>query len=540
MKYFTAALALILLSCNFSDDCTQAEYTISYSDIEQDIQVLSADSLEGRAPLTMGEKRTLAYLTSRMQAIGLTPAFNGNYLQPVPLVGIVSNSSDRMKISTPSGNLALKCSDDFTAWTPSLTESVKVNGCELVFAGYGIDAPEWTWNDFSEADVKGKIIVVLVNDPGFHSGNGSLFNGLAMTYYGRWTYKFEQAERMGAKGCFIVHEDKAAGYPWAIVNRKVGQKSFYLDGDQLKDRHCLINGWLTLQAAKDLFAMCNMDYEDMKVKASTPGFKAIPMKAKLNLSIENSWERSVSYNVGGFIAGSERPDEAIVYTAHWDHLGIGVPVDGDSIYNGASDNAAAVAWMLSIAKAFKSLKQPPHRSVLFLTPTCEESNLLGSQYYVDNPTFAHEKIAACFNSDVIMFLGSFNDVTITGMGHSELDSLLEIEASKQGRYICNDPNPENGMFYRSDQLPFLKAGIPSLFAKGYSHQVELGREKTLQVVDEYWKTTYHKPCDEYYPDRHNLQGLVDDTKLFFRLGYNLANSTYFPKWSEGSEFFVER
>ncbi|MGB4535514.1 MAG: peptidase M28, partial [Tenuifilaceae bacterium] len=185
MKYFTAALAILLLSCNFSDDCTQAEYTISYSDIEQDIQVLSADSLEGRAPLTMGEKRTLAYLTSRMQAIGLTPAFNGDYLQPVPLVGIVSNSSDRMKISTPSGNLSLKCSDDFTAWTPSLTESVKVNGCELVFAGFGIDAPEWAWNDFSEADVKGKIIVVLVNDPGFHSGNESLFNGLAMTYYGR-------------------------------------------------------------------------------------------------------------------------------------------------------------------------------------------------------------------------------------------------------------------------------------------------------------------------------------------------------------------
>jgi Zn-dependent M28 family amino/carboxypeptidase len=496
--------------------------------------------MEGRAPFTIGEERTLNYLVGRMQEIGLEPAFNGDYLQPVPLVGITSKPSNEIMIKTPNGSLKMVSGDNFTFWNPSLIKSLKISNSELIFAGYGINAPEWDWNDFIEMDLNDKTIVVLVNDPGFHTGNDSLFNGRSMSYYGRWRYKLEEAERQGAKGCIIIHEDEAAGYPWAVVNRNVYQPDFFLDNEDITHKKCIVNGWLTKESAIQLFASCKMDYEEMKRLASERGFKAISMEANYSITIENNWEKSVSYNVGGFIKGSQRSDEVIVYTAHWDHLGIGSPVNGDSIYNGASDNAAAVAWMLSIAQAFKSLKNPPGRSVLFLSPTAEEAGMLGSQHYVNNPIFTHRKTAACFNNDVIMFLGAFKDVTITGLGHSELDNMLEKEAVELGRYICNDPNPENGMFYRSDQLPFLKAGIPSLFAKGYSDQVFMGKQETQRVVDEYWKNTYHKPSDEYIPEEHNLQGLVDDTKLFFRLGYNLANSSYFPKWNLESEFYSER
>ncbi len=540
MKYFTLLLAMVIFSCSYIDESSMAERSITYWDIENDIIILSADSLQGRAPFTIGEEKTLRYLIGRMQEIGLQPAFNGDFLQAVPLVGITSKPSNEIVVKAPKGNLKMRSGEDFTFWNPSLIKSLKISNCELIFAGYGINAPEWNWNDFGEMDINGKTIVVLVNDPGFHTGNDSLFKGRSMTYYGRWRYKLEEAERQGARGCIIVHEDEASGYPWAVVNRNVCQPDFFLDNEDIAHRKCIANGWLTQKAAVQLFASCKMDYEEMKRLASEPGFKAIPMGAEYSITIENSWKQSVSYNIGGIIKGSQRSDEVIVYTAHWDHLGIGIPIDGDSIYNGASDNAAAVAWMLSIAQAFKSLKNPPERTILFLSPTAEESGLLGSQYYVNNPVFDHRKTVACFNSDVIMFLGAFKDVTVTGLGHSELDNMLEKEAAKQGRYLCNDPNPENGMFYRSDQLPFLKAGIPSLFAKGYSDQVDLGKEKTLRVVEEYWKNTYHKPSDEYKSEEHNLQGLVDDTKLFFRLGYNLANSSYFPKWNLESEFYTER
>jgi len=274
--------------------------------------------------------------------------------------------------------------------------------------------------------------------------------------------------------------------------------------------------------------------------AKSGEFEPIEMNANYSITIKNHWKKSASYNVAGYIKGKSKPDEFLVYCAHWDHLGIGKKIDGDSIYNGASDNAAAIAWMLSIAKAFKSLEKNLDRSILFLSPTAEEAGMLGSQYFVENSPFPMEKTIACFNNDVVLFLGEFKDVTITGLGHSELDDHLAVEAKKFGRYICNDPNPENGMFYRSDHLPFLKAGVPSLFAKGYSHQAEMGRENTLKTVEEYWRDTYHKPSDHFIPGVHKLDGLVGDAKLFFRLGYTLATENNYPKWNPKSEFYVER
>ncbi len=526
-----------MFSCNYNQKNNEA---ISENDIANDIITLAADSMQGRAPLSEGELKTLNYLEKRMQEIGLEPAFGESYLQEVPLVEITSSVPESIQVKSANKNIDLHAGKDISIWSPLLEHSVSINNSELVFLGYGINAPEMGWNDFKNIDLNGKTIVVLVNDPGFHTKDTSLFNGTAMTYYGRWSYKFEEANRQGAAGCIIVHEDKAAGYPWSVVNRRTNSSKFYLNNSELKNQICKFNGWITKSAAKELFSLCDMDYEQMRGEASKVGFSPIKMGAKYGATIKNRWESSSSHNIGGVIKGTKRPNEALVYTAHWDHLGIGVPVNGDSIYNGASDNAAAVAWMLSIAKAFKAQKTPPDRSILFLSPTAEESGMLGSQYYVDNPIFEHKNTAACFNSDIIMFLGRFKDVTVTGLGHSELDSLLKQEARKQDRYICGDPNPENGMFYRSDQLPFLKAGVPSLFAKGYSHQREMGKEKTLEAVEKYWKETYHKPSDKYNPEVHSLDGLVEDAVLFYELGSSLANSSYFPKWNEKSEFFVKR
>ena len=537
MKYLYFIILLAFFACNRGHNL---DNLIDANQIEQDILILASDSLEGRAPMTVGEQRTLAYLTHRMKEIGLEPAFGDSYLQEVPLAEITSMVQDRIVISSGKKNLELIEGENYTLWSPLLNSNFALRNSELIFAGFGIVAPEYGWNDFDGIDLAGKTVVVLVNDPGFHTGNNDLFNANAMTFYGRWPYKFDAANLSGAAGCIIIHEDKAAGYPWSVVDRSGNNTEYYLNNESLRQNTCGVNGWITRETATQLFELCGMDYEQMKSRATEPGFKPVTMNANYSVSIENSWKESLSYNVGGIIRGSQLPDEALVYTAHWDHLGKGVPIDGDSIYNGASDNAAAIAWMLSIAKGFKLLEKAPQRSILFLSPTAEESGLIGSNHYVNNSIFEHSKTVACFNSDVILFLGKFLDVTVTGLGHSELDRYLEEEAAKQGRYICNDPNPENGMFFRSDQLPFLRAGIPALFAKGYTHQVDMGKEETLKAVEEYWRVTYHKPSDHYVPQKHNLDGLVGDTKLFFRLGNRLANENYFPKWSKTSEFYVER
>ncbi len=513
--------------------------SINSLDLAKDILVLSDDSLQGRAPFTIGEKRTVAYLEKRMKEIGLEPAFGDNYTQGVPLVELTSLIPNRLEIQTPKGLVSLKSGEDYTARCPILKEEIKLNSSEIIFVGFGINAPEKDWNDFKGIDVKGKTIVVLVNDPDFYSDDTTLFNGKTMTYQGRWCYKFEEAERQGAIACFIVHEESAAGYPWSVASLKNNKSDFSIDDVKMINPSCLITGWITKDAAIKLFASCNMDYESMKIKAETKGFQAESMNAKYDICIKNQWIKSISNNVAGYIKGCERPDEVIVYCAHWDHFGISKVVDGDSIYNGASDNAAAISWMFSISKAFK-IGESPKRSVLFLAPTAEEAGMLGSAYFVDHSPFQMSKIVACINTDVILFLGKFKDVTVTGLGHSELDRYVAEEAQKQDRYVCADPNPENGMFFRSDQLPFLKAGVPSIFAKGYSEQIELGKEKTQQKIDEYWRTTYHKPCDSFDPKTQKLDGLCDDAKLFYNLGNRLANENNFPKWYIKSEFYIQR
>jgi Zn-dependent M28 family amino/carboxypeptidase len=537
MRIIIICCTLLFFSCSTRNE--QAILSIVNQDIEKDIQVLSDDSLLGREPLTIGETRTIAYLEKRMREIGLEPAFGDSYTQGVPLVQLTSLLPEKLTIQTPKGNVSFTSGYDYTARCPILKEEICLTSSEIIFVGFGISAPEKGWNDFEGIDVKGKTILVLVNDPDYYSGDTTLFNGKAMTYQGRWRYKFEEAERQGAAACLIVHEEGAAGYPWSVASLRTNKSDFFLDDEALNNPKCLVTGWITKDAAIKLFSQCNLDYESAKQKATQKGFRAFNMNAKYSICVKNNWEKSTSKNIAGIIKGSERPEEAIVFCAHWDHLGVSSPVNGDSIYNGASDNAAAIGWMLSIAKAFKT-GDAPKRSVIFLSPTAEEAGLLGSAYYVSHSPIAMQKTVACINTDVILFLGKFRDVTVTGLGHSELDRYLTEEAKKQGRYVCSDPNPENGMFFRSDQLPFLKAGVPAVFAKGYSDQVELGKAKTKEKIDEYWRSVYHKPCDVFNAQTQKLDGLTEDAKLFFGIGSRLANETYFPKWYRKSEFYIDR
>ncbi len=508
---------------------------ISYSGIERDILVLASDSLQGRAPFSVGEMRSIAYLEKRMKEIGLKPAFGDSYLQPVPLVEICTQLPQELTIK----NQKYIAGTDYTAFSTVLADRVSVENSPIVFVGFGIDAPEYNWNDFNNQDFTGKTIVVLVNDPGYYTDDSTLFRGNAMTYYGRWRYKLEEAERKGAAACLIVHDEGGAGYPWSVSSVRTNKPDYYLNNESLANQQCKLKGWISADAARRLFASCGKNFDMLKYAAMFRTFKPVALGASLSIEVQNTWKEDVSYNVAGYFEGTVRPHEAVIYSAHWDHLGVGAAVNGDSIYNGASDNAAAMAWMLSIAQAYK-VAEPTERSVMFFAPTAEEAGMLGSEYFVANPPFAHRNMAAVFNSDVILFLGKFADVTITGYGHSQLDSLVEVEAKKQGRYICSDPNPANGMFFRSDQLPFLKAGVPAMFAKGYSHAVSLGKDSTQLAIDAYWRNIYHKTADNYVPARDNLQGLVDDAVLFFNVGYGIANDTRFPEWNRSSEFYVER
>lgn len=531
---YTFLLLYLLTSCT-SNYIDEAEQAIKYKDIEKHIAVLSGDDFMGRKPFTEGEDLTLAYLKREFQRIGLEPPVDGSYFQEVPLVEVNGKFGD-LHIKSADNELVLKPYDDFVVFSRRIEEEINLENTEMVFAGYGIVAPEYNWNDYQGIDVKGKIAVVIVNDPGYGSDNKTLFNGNAMTYYGRWTYKYEEAARQGAAGCLIIHETGPAGYPWSVVrNGVVGGKLYLQPEDGYKNR-CSIEGWLTNASAQKLFEQAGLNFEAELIKAKRSEFQSFELPINASVSLKQHFKYDISKNVLGLIRGTDLADEVVIYTAHWDHLGIVDPIDGDSIVNGATDNASAVSWMLEIAEAFKQLKEKPRRSILFISVTAEESGLLGSSYYVENPLFPMGKTAAVFNTDVILFLGKFKDVTITGYGQSELDDYVARAAELQGRYAMGDLNPENGMYYRSDHFPFAKAGVPAMFGKGYSHHAKKGKDWTLEQIDNYWKNTYHKPSDEYHPERDNLDGLVDDAKLFFRVGVEISMDDYFPQWKDGSEF----
>jgi Zn-dependent M28 family amino/carboxypeptidase len=511
-------------------------YKFSISDLEPAIVTLSSDDFLGRMPFTEGEEKTVAYLESEFKAMGLEPGNGDSYFQDVPLVSVSCSPADKMEIKTKSGKISIEGSRDFVIWTQRTDSLVEVKGAELVFAGFGIVAPEYDWNDYKDIDVKGKIVVVLVNDPGFGTEDSTFFKGNTMTYYGRWTYKYEEAARQGALGCLIVHNTIPAGYGFNVIQNSWKTSKLYLD-DRGKEPYKLgLEGWITLPTAKKLFEMAGMKDSEMLAKARQAGFEAVSLGASASASIQVEATYNVSKNVVAKVTGKKRPDEFLIYSAHWDHFGIGKPDEtGDSIYNGALDNASGTAALLALAKAFKTTA-PPERTVVFLAVTAEEQGLWGSAYYAQNPIYPKERTVANINMDGINPYGKMKDVSIIGVGQSEMEDLLNTELEKLGRYSAPEPNPVAGYYFRSDHFNFAKVGIPALyFGTGIDH-FEKGKEYGRQLQEDYTANYYHKPNEEYDPTRWNLDGAVDDVQLLYNVGKSLANSDKWPEWKVTSEF----
>ena len=535
-KYLMISVLLLLVGCKTDTKTDDGVVEVNQSTIGHHIERLSSDEFMGRKPFTEGEVKTVNYLKEEFSKLGLLPGNGDSFFQDVPMVEILGTPSDKMKISGPNGDFDLNYFDDFVL-VAEKTDPVNIlENSELVFAGFGIVAPEYGWNDYEGIDWKGKTAVVLINDPGFKSGDSTLFKGNEMTYYGRWTYKYEEAARQGADGVLIIHDTEPASYGWNVV-----QSSWR--GAQLKiERNnpvADINAWISNESAKKLFEASSFKGEDYRVIAGQKGFKPISLGLTASVTVNNILKRDVSKNVVAILPGTERKDEYIIYSAHWDHFGIGIPVDGDSIYNGAFDNASGTACLLAIAEAFKK-SGPTKRSIVFMAVTGEEQGLLGSAYYAENPIFEPKKSVANINMDGVMSPGRMKDLTITGFGHSEMDEYAKVAAEKQGRYVIPDPEAEKGYFFRSDHFNFAKIGIPALYAGGSYDHFEKGIEYAKQMNDEYQQYRYHQPSDEFDPASTDLSGSQFDAQLFYNVGLRLANEDYFPQWYDGSEFKAAR
>lgn len=543
-KLFPVLFLLVLLaSCNSESttvDDNDGIAAFSADSLGAHIGELSSDAFMGRKPFTEGETKTINYLQQQFKAAGLEPGNGESYLQEVPMVRISTQAAPVMNVEGPKGKLQLKGFDDYVIWTDRTESALSLNNTELVFAGYGVVAPEYNWNDYAGLDVKGKVVLVLVNDPGFNAGDSTLFKGKTMTYYGRWTYKFEEAARQGAKGCLIVHSTKAASYPFTVVQNNWNGSRLRLDNRGKQETLCDIIGWVSAPAAKTLLAAAGKD-TTLLATADKKGFKGESLGLKLSVDLKVKTEYNKSYNVIGKITGSKHPDEVIVYSAHWDHLGIGKPDEtGDSIYNGALDNASATAGLLELARAFKSMKTKPERTIVLLSVTAEEQGLWGSAWYAQNPVYPAAKTLANINMDGLNWYGKTKDFIVVGQGQNELEDYLKEEAAKQGRVIAFEARPEAGSYYRSDHFNFAKAGIPALYTSNGIDVIgkETGYGKRLE--DGYTDSNYHRPSDEYDPTTWNLEGAIEDLKLLFGVGKRLAFTTKWPEWKEGSEFKAVR
>jgi Zn-dependent M28 family amino/carboxypeptidase len=536
---FAIVTATLLVGCRVENaELQHGANAINAADLAQRIQVLSADSLEGRAPSSPGEAKTIRYLAEQFRQLGLKSGSGEDYLQAVPMVALTADHNMTLTVQGKGKTTGLTYGEQFVAFTSRVTERTGLQNSDLVFAGYGIVAPEYGWNDFAGTDVKGKTIVVLVNDPGFATGDTTLFKGRTMTYHGRWTYKYEEAARQGAAGVLIVHETEPAGYPWEVVRDSWSGTRFMLENPDNMSRSA-VEGWITADAARRLFQDAGMSYDSLKARAARREFKAVPLGLKASIAIRNTIRRSTSNNVVAALPGTTRADEYVIYMAHWDHFGKDTTRQGDQIFNGALDNASGTAGLLAMAKAYTALDRHPARSVLFLAVTGEEQGLLGSQYYATHPLYPLNKTVAAINMDGLNILGPMRDITVVGYGNSDLDDYVVEAAEAQHRVVRPDPEPEKGFYFRSDHFSFAKVGVPALDPDAGINSVAHGEAWTRQQRDAYTQQRYHKPSDEYDPG-WDLSGAVDDLRLFFHVGYRLANESTFPNWRGGSEFKAKR
>ncbi|HMH20266.1 MAG TPA: M28 family metallopeptidase [Puia sp.] len=498
------------------------------------IQILASDSFQGRRPFTTGETRTVGYLTQRFAGMGLEPGNGDSYVQEVPMVEISPAGTPSMRAETAKGGFLLQSLNDFVIWTERPDSVLTLNKDGVVFAGFGVVAPEYNWNDYAGIDVKGKVVIVMVNDPGFY--DSTLFKGHTMTYYGRWTYKYEEAARQGAKACLVLHNTAAASYPFSVVQSSNGGVKLHLDTRGNQQYQLNMQGWITGETGKKLLAAAGKD-SSLLEQAKHHGFKAQLLDITLSASLKVKQVYNKSHNVIAKITGTEKPDEYIVYTAHWDHFGIGKPdAKGDSIYNGAVDNASGTASLLELARAFKSMPEKPRRTIVFLAVTAEEQGLLGSAYYSQHPIYPLAKTVANLNIDVINSYGRTRDITFSGTGQSELEDYLGEEVKKKNRYIAPENHPEAGHYFRSDHFNFARVGVPALTVDAGVDNLEKGKEYGKQMQDEYTEKYYHQPSDQYDAARWNLDGGLEDIQLVFLIGKKLAYGTMWPQWKAGSEF----
>jgi Zn-dependent M28 family amino/carboxypeptidase len=514
-----------------------ASDAVRAEELSQWTRDLADDRMQGRFPGSPGEEETVAYLVAAYKEMGLKPVQGDSYTQAVPLVGITPDEGMKLTIKGKGEPKLLRYRDDFMAGTTREQERINAEG-ELVFVGYGVVAPEFGWDDYKGMDVRGKILVMLVNDPPL--ADTSRFGGAAMTYYGRWTYKYEIGAQKGASGVLLVHETERAGYPWSVVTGSWSGEQFVPQRADHGASRLPFESWVTREAASSILALAGQDFEALKAKAAQDDFRPVPLGLTASLGFSNTFRRVDSKNVAGLLPGTDLADEWVIFTAHWDHLGLGDPdAEGDRIYNGAFDNATGVAALLGIGRAFAALPSPPRRSILFLAVTAEEQGLIGSYHYADHPLHPLARTAAVINMDGMNVHGRTSDLIVIGLGNTTLDDLVLTVASEQGRRVVPDQEPEKGFYYRSDQFPFAKKGVPALYL---DHGIEYvgrpagwGKEQNSRYTSDH----YHKPSDEFDPS-WDFSGMVDDTRLLFRVGLMTAQDDRMPRWKEGTEFKAVR
>ena len=526
-------LFLILISL-IIQGCDQPANEIKELNLHKHIEILASDEFEGRGPGSAGGEKTKLYLKEEFKKMGL-PSIKGDYYLEVPLSKMtVDLNSSFLSISKNDKARILEAGPETVYWTKRVVEGVSVRTSELVFVGYGIVAPEYGWNDYKNLDVKGKTAVMLINDPGFWTEDPELFNGKSMTYYGRWTYKFEEAARQGAEAVLIIHDTAPASYPWQVVESSWAGKQIDLKREDMGRSRVKVEGWITSEVAEDIFGQANLDLKALKQAALKADFQSVEMTGlTLDAALNNKVEFSISHNVAAVKNGYKKPNEYILMMAHWDHLGIKEDQPGDNIYNGAVDNASGTAGLLELANYFSNIET--ERSLLFLAVTAEESGLLGSQYFAEYPPIKLSNIVAGYNFDASLPVGKTRDVIVVGYGASELEDILKAELDKVGRYIVPDPQPEKGFFYRSDHISFAKKGVPMLYADAGFDKIDGGKEAGRAFGDEYTAKYYHQPSDEYDPD-WDLSGFADQLTLTTKMVKYLADSDRWPEWYEGNEF----
>ena len=500
---------------------------------------ISSVFMVGRKPGTDGAQRATGYIVEQFKKLGLEPGNHGSWFQTVPTVSATVQGKNTLKLDVSEGGStqSFAYGSDMVAYDPQDKPHVSIKDSQVVYLGYGVDAPEYQWNDYAGQNVKGKTVIVLVNDPGFGDHDPNLFKGRTMTYYGRWTYKYEQCARAGAAMCVIVHDTEAAGYPWTVVKNSWTGPQLSLPASEDPAPRVPVAAWITTDSARRLFAKAGLDFDKLKAAADHRGFKPVALNAKASITFDSSIEHGSANNVLGLVKGTKYPDQVIVYSAHWDHFGRDPKLQGDQIFNGAIDNGTGISALLEIAGAFA--KNKPERSVLFLADTLEESGLLGSLYYTMHPVFPLDKTVADINMDAMDVIGPTKNVQIIGSGQSQLEDMLKSALKQQGRYPSPDATPENGFYFRSDHFSFAKAGVPALMTQTGNDKVQGGAAAGTTALADYTAHRYHTPQDNFDPN-WDFRGVAQDTQALYEVGHELADSQQWPQWNTDSEFRAKR